>query len=85
MGTRKGRAGHVVEADLVAELHGGGIAAVLAADAQLMSGRVRSWPSSHSHLHQLAYADLIQLGEGIVLIDLRCHSKRPGTCLRRHG
>ena len=47
-----GGAGHVVQANLVAELHGGGVAAVLAADTQvdvgagLRTGRkvpIRSW------------------------------------------
>ena len=34
-GHTEGRAGHIVQAHLVAELHGAGIAAVLAADAQV--------------------------------------------------
>ena len=33
-----GGAGHIVQAHLVAELHGGGVAAVLAADAQVDAG-----------------------------------------------
>ena len=37
-GDTEGRAGHVVETHLVAEGHAGGIAAVLAADAQVQLG-----------------------------------------------
>ena len=66
----EGRAGHVVQANLVAELNGDGVAAVLAADAvvQLLAGRLGL---GDSHLHQLTNAVLIQLSEGIVLVDLR--------------
>ena len=60
----EGRAAHVVEAHVVAELDGGGIAAVLAADAQLDVGAGLA-AQFGSHLHQLAHAVLIQTGEGI--------------------
>ena len=68
-GHAEGGAGHVVQAHLVAELHGGGVAAVLAADAQVQVG---TGLAAHlgGHLHQLAHADLIQAGEGIALVDL---------------
>ena len=68
-GHAEGRAGDVVQANLVAELNAHGIAAVLAADAvvQLSAGGLAL---GDSHLHQLADAGLVQLGEGIVLIDL---------------
>ena len=53
----------------MAELHGGGVAALLAADAQL---DVRAGLAAQlaGHLHQTAHAHLIQLGEGIGLVDL---------------
>ena len=68
-GNTEGAAGHVVQADLVAELHRYGVAAVLAADTvvQLVAGGLGL---GDGHLHQLADAVLVQLGEGIVLIDL---------------
>ena len=53
----------------MAELHGGRIAAVLTADAQLDVGTGGAAFFS-GHLHQSAYADLIQLGKGIGLVDL---------------
>ena len=64
-----GGAGHIVQANLVAELHGGGIAAVLAADTQVDVG-AGLLAQLGGHGHQLAYAVLIQVGEGIGLIDL---------------
>ena len=53
----------------MAEFHGGRVAAVFAADAQLDIG---AGSSAHigSHLHQSAHAVLIQSCEGIGLIDL---------------
>ena len=59
-----GAAGHIVQADLMAEFHRTGISAVLAADAKL---QIRPGLSSSSGriLHQLAYAALIQSGKGI--------------------
>ena len=65
----EGRAGNVGQADVVAELHGGGVAAMLAADAQLDVG-AGLLAQVGSHLHQFANADLIQLCEGIGLVDL---------------
>ena len=61
-----GGAGHVVQANLVAELHGAGIAAVLAADAQTQIGTGLAAVVG-SHLDQLANADLIQMLERIAL------------------
>ena len=53
----------------MAELDGGRVAAMLAADAQLDVGAGLA-AAFGSHLDQLANAVLIQSGEGIVLIDL---------------
>ena len=64
-----GGAGHIVQANLVAELHGGGVTAVLAADTQVQL-RVRGAAQLAGHLHQPAHARLVQLGEGIVLVDI---------------
>ena len=65
----KRQAGYIIEADIVAELDGGRVAAMLAADAQLDVGAGLA-AAFGSHLDQLANAVLIQSGEGIVLIDL---------------
>ena len=65
----KGRAGDVVKADLVAELDGGRIAAVLTADAAVEFGTGAS-AELDRHLHQLADADGVEAGEGIGLVDL---------------
>ena len=63
------RAGDVVESDLVAELDGRRIAAVLAADSavELRAGRLAV---RDGHLHELADAGLVELRERIVLVDL---------------
>ena len=53
----------------MAELHGGGVTAVLAADTQVDVG-AGLLAQLGGHGHQLAYAVLIQVGEGIGLIDL---------------
>ena len=68
-GHTEGAAGHVVQTDLVAELHGSGIAAVLTADTEVNIG-VGLAAQLSSHSHQLANAGLIQTSEGIVLVDL---------------
>ena len=62
-------AGDVVQADVMAELDGGGIAAVLAADTEL---DVRTGGAAHfgGHLHELADALLVEVGERIGLVDL---------------
>ena len=65
----EGAAGNIVQAYIVAELNGGRIAAVLAADAE-MDVRTGLAAQLSSHLNQLAYAVLIQMCEGIGLIDL---------------
>ena len=53
----------------MAELHTGGVTAVLAADTQVDVGT--GCPSHlRGHLHQLANPLLIQVGKGIGLIDL---------------
>ena len=57
-----GGAGHVVQANLVAELHGGGIAAVLAADTQVDVG-AGLLAQLGGHGDQLAHAVLIQVGD----------------------
>ena len=53
----------------MAELDGSRVAAVLAADAEL---DVRTGGAAHfgGHLHELAHADLVELGERVVLVDL---------------
>ena len=51
------------------ELHAGGVAAVLAADAQVHVG-TGGLAQLHGHLHQLAHALLVHVGEGIGLVDL---------------
>ena len=68
-GHPEGAAGDVVQADFVAEFDGGGIAAVLAADAA-MQLRIGALAQLHGHFHQLANAHGVQTGEGIGFIDL---------------
>ena len=68
-GHAEGGAGHIVQPGAVAELHAGGIAAVLAADAQVQIG-IRAPAQLRRHLHQTAHAGLVQLGKRVVLIDL---------------
>ena len=63
------RAGNVGQACVVAELDGARVAAVLAADAEL-DVRSRGLAKLASHLDQLADANLIELCERIVLVDL---------------
>jgi len=79
-GHTEGRAADVVQADVVAELHARGVAAVLAADAQAQIGAGLTAVMC-SHLDQLADADLIQMLERIALVDLVL----PGTWQHRHG
>ena len=75
----EGRAGDVVEADLVAELDGLRIAAMLAADAHLEVGAgVASL--GRGHLHQLPNARLIEGGEGILLEDAVLACRPAGSC-----
>ena len=63
------RAGHIVQTDLVAELYGAGVTAVLTADTA-----VELWinwlTKLKSHFHELAYAVLVELSKWIVLVDL---------------
>ena len=59
-GNAEGAAGDVVEADLVAEFHRGGIAAVLAADAQVQIG-TGCTAELACNLDELAYADVVEL------------------------
>ena len=68
-GHAEGGAGHIVQADVVAEHHGGGITAVLAADAQLHVGVGGPAPAAGIG-DQTAHAMLVQTGEGIALVDL---------------
>lgn len=63
------RAGNIVQTDLVAELDGRRIAAVLAADAAMQVGTGAS-AEFDSHLHQFADADLVELGKRVELVDL---------------
>ena len=73
-GNTEGRAADIVQTNIVAELNTGGIAAVLAADAQTQV-RVGGAAVSSSHLDQLANADLVQMLERIALVDLVICSK----------
>lgn len=68
-GNTERAAGNVAQTDVVAELHGGGVAALLAADAQL-DVRAGLTAKFGSHLDEAADAGLIQLGERIGLVDL---------------
>ena len=63
------RAGNVGEANVVAELDGSRVAAVLAADTKL-DVRAGGLTELASHLNELAYANLVELCERIVLVDL---------------
>ena len=63
------RAGDVVQADVVAELDGGRIAAVLTADTAVKFGTGLT-SKLDRHLHQLADADGIETGKRIGLVDL---------------
>lgn len=63
-----GGAGYVVHAELGAELHGGGLAAVLAADADLEVG-AGGTAFLDAHLNELADAFLVEHFEGIGLDD----------------
>ncbi len=65
----EGRAGHVAQANVVAEHNGRRISAMLTADAQLDVGAGLA-AQLGSQLNQLAHAVLIQTGEGIGLADL---------------
>ena len=66
----EGGAGDIVQSDVMAELHGGGISAVLSADSD-MELRIRRSSEIDRHLHKLPYALLVELCEGIRLEDLR--------------
>src|ERR1035437_2845398 len=68
-GDAERRAGHVVHAHAVAELHRARLAAVLAADADFQV-RVGLAAAIDRHLHQLADTFLVEDGEGIVGEDL---------------
>lgn len=57
------RAGHIVQTDLVAELYGAGVTAVLTADTAVQLG-TGSFTVLHSHLHQLANTVTISLAKG---------------------
>ena len=58
-GHTEGGAGHIVQTHAVAELHAGGVAAVLAADAQMDVGAGGAAQLA-GHIHQLAEADVEQ-------------------------
>ena len=68
-GYTEGGAGHVVQPDIVAEHHGGGIAAVLAADTQMHIGVGGAAPAAGVG-NQAAHTVLVQTGEGVLLVDL---------------
>src|ERR1035437_4707464 len=68
-GDAERRAGHVVHAHAVAELHRARLAPVLAADADFQV-RVGLAAAIDRHLHQLADTFLVEDGEGIVGEDL---------------
>ena len=68
-GHPEGGAGDIIQSNVVAEHDRGGIAAVLAADAQVDVGVGGPAPAA-GVVDQAAHAVLVQLGEGIELIDL---------------
>src|ERR1022692_4268326 len=71
----EGRAGYVVEANLVAELDGLWIAAVLAADSHFEGGSgVASL--GRGHLHQQTDSRLIERGEWVLFEDAMLHVGR---------
>ena len=53
----------------MAEFNGRGIAAVLAADTDVHFGTY-GFAELDRHLHELAYADLVELCERVVFVDL---------------
>ena len=65
----EGRTRHIVQAHPETELNRGRVAAMLAADAELESRTGRA-PQLRRHFHQLADADLIELGKGVGLVDI---------------
>ena len=66
-GNAEGRAAHVVKSGAVAELDGGGVAAVFAADADLevLHGLAAAFDAD---LDELADAGLVEAGEGVVAL-----------------
>ena len=68
-GYTEGAAGDIVQANLVAEFYGRGIAAVLTADTDVQLGVVGTAESA-GHVHQLAHTGLVQLCKGIILENL---------------
>ena len=68
-GHAEGRAGDVVQTGPVAEVDGGRIAAVFAADAQLDVG-TGLFAQFGGHFYQLAHAVLVQPGERVGLVNL---------------
>src|SRR4051794_13363855 len=74
-----GRAGDVVEADRMAEGDGGGIAAVLAADADLERG-ARHTTACDADLDELADAFLVERDEGIDRQDALGHVGAEEAC-----
>ena len=63
------RAGNIVQTDVVAELDGRRIAAVLAADTEV-HGRTGRFTHLDRHIHQFAYADRVEAGERVGFVDL---------------
>ena len=61
----EGRAGNIIKADVVAELDGSRVAAVLTADTAVEL-RVDGLAHSDGHLHELADAVLIKHGDGLL-------------------
>ena len=63
------RTGNVVQTDLVAELYGRWISAMLATDTNVQIW-IGGFTKFDSHLHQFANTNLIQFCEWIILINL---------------
>ena len=68
----------------MAELHGVGVAAVFAADAEL-DARAGLVALLDGDLHELADAGLVNRGERILLDDFQFRDRRRGTSRSRRG
>ena len=78
-GHAEGRAAGIIHAKAGAELHAGGLAAVLAADAGAHAGTYVA-ALLHGHLDELAYAVLVENLEGVYLQNLllQIHGQEAG-------
>ena len=81
----EGRAAHVVEADLVAELDRRRVAAVFAADAALQVLRACCGPCCTAISHELADAADVERLERVALEDFLLQVVGQEACSRRRG